>query len=316
MNGQGSFDLPTLKPLALLLTATMLMTGCSRKNNPILSTPSSGVSGLSMSIPQIDGSGAPDDRIFLSVRDNSNNPLTDFQLGNFSILEGGVPGVPYEVGKVNDPLFLALVIDRSGSMAITTDSAVTRNAAASAAAVALINALGATDNAALIEFDDQVQLKVDFTTDKSSLVNAINAGVPGGATAVYDAVNAGAQLLNGKPGRRLLLVLTDGEDNSSSSTLAECVEKVNNGGLSAFTVGLGLDAATNSTGVQALQQIASSTGGTYYNSSDGSDLTSVFLNILDRMNSLVYVKYRRRSKGEITVYVNYGPYTANAKKSF
>ncbi len=295
MKRHGRSTLATIKPLSVLLAAAMLATGCSRKNNPLLSTPPSGVSGLSISIPQIDGSGAPDDRIFLSVRDNSNSPLTDFQLGNFSILEGGAPGVPYEVGKVNDPLYLALVIDRSGSMGGPTGS---RTLAANAAATALINALGATDSAALVEFDHTVNLTVNFTTNKSALISAVNgyAGQLDGATAAYDGAVTGGQLLTGQPGRRLLLVLTDGEDNSSSSTLEQCIQKVNNGGLSAYTVGLGLDPATNAVGVDALQRIASATGGIYYSSSDGSDLTSVFLNILDRMNSLVYVKYRRRGR--------------------
>jgi VWFA-related protein len=279
--------------------------GCSRKSNALLSTPPAGVTALSLFIPQIDVKGA-DDRIFLSVLDGSLNPLTDFKLGDFSIVENGAPGIPSEVGRVNDPLSVMLVIDRSLSMTVGG-----REAAANTAASNFVDGLGAGDHAAIIEFNSKVEVTVDFTTDKSALKSVLVSGRSDGNTALYDATATGASHLNSRAGRRLLLVLTDGEDTASSRSIDEAILATNQEGLAVFPVGLGdgYDAA-------ALNKMASETGGSAFFSSDGSDLTNVFLTVLNRFNNLVYVKYRRRSKGMLKVYLNCGSLTASASKPF
>lgn len=292
----------------------LLLAGCSRKNNPLLSTPS-GVSSVSLEIPQIDSSKAPENRVFLSVRDGSSNPLTSFKLGDFSLLENGRPGVPAEAGLVTDTLYVVLVMDRSGSMAASAGGGLTRNQAANTAAVNLVNALGATDQMALVEFDSTVKLTVDFTSDKNALITAINAGTPGSATALYDGVFTGAGVLNRRAGRRLLLAMSDGADNSSSHSLQETIEHVNRIGVSAYTVSLGDD--LNAGDLQNYRMLAESTNGQTFSSSDGTNLSSIFLNILNKMADLVYVKYRKRSEsGTLTVYLNYGALTASATRRY
>jgi hypothetical protein len=283
---------PSAALLAVLLAA---LPACQRKNNPLLSPKPAGVTSANLFIPQIETLDAPNEKIFVAVVDGSGTPRTDFKLGNFTILEGGAPGVPYEVGRVSDPLSIALVIDRSGSMSGS------RTTAANNAAVALVNAMSGTDAMALIEFESEIRQISDFTTDKSRLTALINAGVASGGTALYDAVGAGAGTLNGRRGRKLLLVLT----------LDDAVRGVNGKGLSAYPVGLG-----DSFNAAALQQIADSTGASFFSSSTGSDLSSVFLSVLNRFNNLIYISYRRRSEGQLTVFLNYGDVTAKATKNF
>jgi VWFA-related protein len=293
---------PSAALLAVLLAA---LPACQRKNNPLLSPKPAGVTSANLFIPQIETLDAPNEKIFVAVVDGSGTPRTDFKLGNFTILEGGAPGVPYEVGRVSDPLSIALVIDRSGSMSGS------RTTAANNAAVALVNAMSGTDAMALIEFESEIRQISDFTTDKSRLTALINAGVASGGTALYDAVGAGAGTLNGRRGRKLLLVLTDGDDTASKGSLDDAVRGVNGKGLSAYPVGLG-----DSFNAAALQQIADSTGASFLSSSTGSDLSSVFLSVLNRFNNLIYISYRRRSEGQLTVFLNYGDVTAKATKNF
>ncbi|MCG3203457.1 MAG: hypothetical protein KCHDKBKB_00124 [Elusimicrobia bacterium] len=284
----------------------ILFIGCDRKNNPLLNYPGSGVSSVSLFIPQIDTQQASKDlnRIFVYVADNGGSPVTSFQLGNFSILEGGTPGIPFEVGNVTDPLYIVLAIDRSGSMAGSNTTA------ANAAAIDLINATASSDYMALIEFASEPSVTVDFTTSKATLISAVNAGVASGATSLYDATTKAADLLAGKNGRGLLIVLTDGEDTASSASLSGAVEAVNKKGLSAYMVGLGSGISSTT-----LDAIATQTGGISATSADGSGLSSIFLSILNRFNNLVYIKYRRHADGRIAVYLNYGSLTANASKA-
>lgn len=296
-------------PRVLLAAVMVANVGCHRKNNPLLNDPPAGVTSASLFIPQIDTRQSSEDinRVFVYVTDGVGSPLTSFRIGNFSILEAGAPGVPFEVGTVNDGLYIAIVIDRSGSMAGA------KTTATNAAAVNLVNAMSGTDQAALIEFSDSPSTTVGFTTNKTTLTNAINAGVASGSTSLYDSVKAGADLLRSQSGRRLLLVLTDGADTASTSTVEEAIDSVNSEGLSCYTVGLGTSGIDFEGDI--LQRIASDTGGTFNSSVDGSTLSAIFLGILQRFNNLVYIKYRRRNEGKISVFLNYGSITASAEKS-
>jgi len=277
--------------------------GCGERSNGILSDPPAGVTAVTLFIAQVDTSGTIVNRIFVFAEDQVGTVLSGFKIGNFSILEDGKVGVPFEVGPVLDPLYLALAIDRSGSMSGS------RTTAANAAAEDLINALDTADSAAIIDFESSVTVTVDFTADKGKLVTAIRAGVASGGTALYDAIDKSADLLKGQPGRRLLVVLTDGADTASSGSMGSAISTVNSNGLSAYTVGLG-------TGFEAaiLAEIANQTGGSFNSSAIGTDLTSIFLSILNRFNNLTYIKYRRRQSGQITVFLNYGNLTSKTQK--
>lgn len=285
------------------LALMVFFVGCDRKNNPLFGPVSSSVTSATLFIPQIDTSNSENSRIFVSAVDQSANPIGDFRLGNFDIFEGDSPGIPFNVGAVTEPLYLALVIDRSGSMSGSNETA------ANTAAISLINALGSTDSAAIIEFESTVRIVQNFTSDKTTLINVINAGVSSGATAVYDATTQGAQLLQNAAGRRLLLVLTDGDDNSSTNSVGSAINEVNSKGLSAYMVGLG-----TFINEAALQQIATETGGQYSSSLTGADLSTIFLGILNRFNNLTFIQYHRRSRGTIHVNLTYGGVRASAQK--
>ena len=292
-----------LMSVAMAVAVTVTGTGCRRVSDALLGGVDSNVTSVSMSIPQVDTQDNSVYRIFVSAVDQGGNPLVGLLMGNFSILENGGPGVPIDVSPVQEPLYVVLVIDRSGSMLGS------RTTAANTAAISLVNALAPNDYAALIEFSDTVNITSGFISDKTAMANFINAGVANGSTAVYDATVEGAKLLLGVHGRRMLLVLTDGDDNSSKLTVSDTIKNVNDRGLSANMVGLGGDA-----GGTALAQIASETGGVFAESITGADLTTIYLNILSRYQNLMAIRYRRRESGKITAYLNYGNLTASASK--
>src|SRR5687768_2865609 len=108
-------DAMVLKMKNLLALSVFLLglgpTGCRKDNkNPFLTTPASSVTSATLHVRQIDTADTPEERILVQVLSNAGIPITDFQLGNFSILEDGKPGVPYESGLANDPLSIALII--------------------------------------------------------------------------------------------------------------------------------------------------------------------------------------------------------------
>jgi hypothetical protein len=292
--------------------------GCTRDKDAVLKEPGGSVSSVTLTVPQIDTSNSPENKIFVSVADQGGSFITDFLLGNFSIVEGGTPSVPTKVYRSEDVLWVVIVLDKSGSMTLPTNLATTRMFEAIAGAKALVNALGDQDRCAVITFSSSIDTLVNFTTDKAALTSQLDTVTPGGGTPLRDATVRGAEMLSGISGRQLLVVLTDGDDQGSVlyGTPEQVAFHVNIKGASANMIGIGDTLSAD--GTAALTTIATETGGQAIFATSGSGLSPILLEILNRYNNLVAVEYRRRAGGtgtKVNVYLNYGALTAQGSKS-
>jgi Ca-activated chloride channel family protein len=284
----------------------LILSACAPVSTPELQALPSGTTSVTTRIVQVEVTDAPYYRLFVSVRDQLDAAHTAFKLGNFLVTEASRPVPSNEVGVVTDPLYAVLIIDRSGSMIGAGETA------SEAAGIDFVNNLPIGTSVALIEFASSPTTSVGFTTDKTTVTNAITAGTVDGSTAIYDAIKSGVDLLNTVTGRKLLVALTDGEDNSSDISVEGVIKAVNAGGLSANTVTLDTGGSIDTT---PMQNIASQTGGTYFATTNGTDLTAAFLDAIAVFNNLIYVKYRQRKTGDVKLYLNYGDLTATATKS-
>lgn len=98
----------------------------------------------------------------------------------------------------------------------------------------------------------------------------------GGATAYFDATSAGLSLLSGAANvRKIVVALTDGQDNSSAKTVTAVVDEAKAAGVPLYTVGFGTEFDVNEA---AMQQMAGDTGGEYKRV-EGADLTGLFAGI-------------------------------------
>lgn len=289
------------------LVSFLLLVGCGASNNPALLLASSGTTSVSLTVAQIDTTESPHNRIFVSVVDQSDNPIRDFRLGNFVIAENGRAGVPFEVGNVSDPLTVMLVLDRSGSMGGARETGL------EAAAQNFVNALANNDYVGIVDFASSASVVQDFTNDKSILNAKISASTSSGSTALYEGMKLGAEVLSGRKGRKMLLVITDGDNTVTGVSQEEAIQTANRAGLSAYVVGIGVGAGLSTETIRALSE---GTGATYFTSADASDLDPIFTEMISRFNNLVYIKYRRRSEGGITVYLNYPPLGTSGRKPF
>ena len=162
------------------------------------------------------------------------------------------------------PLRLGLVID-------TSDSVKDRLSFEQAAAIKFLEkvVVDRDDRAFVVGVNNSVLLVQDFTSDLMLASHAVNQLAPGGGTALWDAVAFAADKLASRPETqpvaRILVVISDGSDNSSSGTLKEAIASAQRGEVAVYTVGTRDDFGEGQqdfVGDHALRTLSELTGGT------------------------------------------------------
>ena len=169
--------------------------------------------------------------------------------GRFAFVEG-----VHQTGPVR-PTDLVFAVDTSGSMAGAPI------AAATAAGRRLLDAVGHTGRVGLVTFSDTAKVVRPLTADTDAVRAALAGLETHSGTALYDGIGLAVDtaLAGSDPGaRRIVVVLSDGADTSSASTLAALTHRLRGAGVEVDAVGL-----ESSPSFQAapLREIASATGG-------------------------------------------------------
>ncbi|OFW22444.1 MAG: hypothetical protein A3H27_13850 [Acidobacteria bacterium RIFCSPLOWO2_02_FULL_59_13] len=227
------------------------------------------------------------------VTDNRNRFITNLTKEDFQIFEEKRRQEILSFSRETDlPLRIGLLIDTSNS--IRDRFAFEQRAAADFLGVLL---RPSKDKAFLGSFDSMAELVLDFTDDLGQLVGAIDALRPGGGTALYDAIYYGARdrLLDEAPlttnTRRALVVLSDGEDNSSRHTRQQALELAQRAEVIVYTI------STNIRGLQMpgdkiLQLFSEETGGRFFQPFNWEDLDDAFQEINAELRSQYSISYR------------------------
>jgi VWFA-related protein len=146
------------------------------------------------------------------VTDRTGAAVEGLRLEDFEIEEGGEQRQPERLYPAEQvALLIGLAVDSSGSMWPLWDQ--TR----SAALYFLDGALRPRDRAFLVDFDSRLRLMQAATGDRQELAWALERVEPHGGTALYDSMLFSLLQYEGEPGRRALIVLTDGVDSESRS---------------------------------------------------------------------------------------------------
>lgn len=173
----------------------------------------------------------------------------------FSVYENGKLQPITSFRHEDVPVAMGIVIDNSGSMREKRDKVNT-------AALNLVRASNPEDQVFVVNFNDDYYLDQDFTNSLPKLKQALEKVESRGGTALYDALVASADYLKGaKLQKKVLFVVTDGEDNGSRENLEEAVERLQQeNGPTVYAIGL-LGQEKERTARRALQVIAERTGG-------------------------------------------------------
>jgi Ca-activated chloride channel family protein len=198
--------------------------------------------------------------LYATVVDSHQRLVTSLQKQDFTVYENNVKQTISSVGQEDVPVSLAVLIDNSGSMA-------QKRAAVNRAAIDLIQASNPQDEAFIVNFSDEAFLDQDFTSNINLLRQGLSHIDSQGGTALYDAVIAAADHLAKRAThpKQVILIITDGEDNSSSATLAETVRRVQDlNGPIVYSIGLLFsesDHTQSRRAHKALQTLSDDTGG-------------------------------------------------------
>ncbi len=197
--------------------------------------------------------------LYATVLDQKQRIVNTLTREAFTVYEDGKPQTITSFRREDIPVSLGIVIDNSGSMRRS-------RTAVNQAAINLVRASNPQDEVFIVNFNDEFWLDQDFTSDVGKLKEALERIEARGGTALYDALIASADHLkkNAKLGKRVLLVVTDGEDNQSAATLEQAILRVqDNEGPTVYTIGI-LDDEAKKRAKRALKAIAEQTGGIHY----------------------------------------------------
>jgi len=234
----------------------------------VLLLPVSAQSRPRLNINNVNTTDFPSLELLVSVENEVGAAGEDFEVTDFAVTVNDKPVTVTDVSQVieeNLPISVILVIDTSESMS----GAPLENTLASVRVFQ--ESLRPVDEVALVGFNSQPELLLDFTTDREALLLALEEVQVQGRTALYDAVAFAAETATrASHPRRFILFLTDGQEFGDLSTnLPEAgITIAEQNGTTFFTIGIGYVDETY------LQTVAQRTNGTYFNYANSLNMLS------------------------------------------
>jgi VWFA-related protein len=197
--------------------------------------------------------------LHVTVRNRRGDLVTNLDRQAFTVYENGKQQ-PISIFRKDDvPVSVGLLIDNSGSMRAVRH-------AAEVAALAFADASNPDDELFVINFADKPRLDVAFTSDRAVLERGIARVDAIGGTALRDAVAQAERYLRerGSRDRRVLLIITDGNDNESAVSLNDVVQAAQQRDVVIYAIGLFGHAEPSRAGRHALDALAEHSGGRAY----------------------------------------------------
>jgi Ca-activated chloride channel family protein len=223
-----------------------------------------------------------------TVTDKDGKLVTSLSRQAFRAYEDGKEQQLKFFRREDVPVSMGIIIDNSASMK-------NKRQKVDAAAEALVNASNRQDEVFLINFDDGVYRDVDFTSDLAKLSQGLGKIDCKGGTAMRDALLNGIRYAKakGKHDKKVLVVVTDGDDTMSEATLDEVLREAQQQEILIYAVALlaeeERDAAKRAR--QALDQITRVTGGHVWYPKDPSEVSRIALQVAHDIRNQYILAY-------------------------
>jgi VWFA-related protein len=223
------------------------------------------------------------------VHDKAGRFVPDLTAGDVTVLEDGVPQAltyfrPAAGGDDKIPLSIVLVLDASGSMKPNVGFL-------QEAAIGFVRKLEDVDQALVVSFNESIKGSADFSGDVSRLEDFVDALQPWGGTSLYDAIHYALGRVKDQPGRKALVVFSDGDDTTSSLQQRDAVDYARAVEATIYCVGIQGGGPGGGAPRGFLKKIAQETGGQFFFPDRVGDLIKVFAQISDELHNHYALAY-------------------------
>ena len=210
---------------------------------------------------------------------------------DIEVLEDGVPqDVSYfreaaGAGAERIPLSVAMVLDCSGSMRHNTRFL-------QEGALAFVNKLEEIDSALVVSFNESIKGSAEFTGDSGRLEQFVEGLEAWGGTSLYDALHYGLERIKGQPGRKAIIVFSDGADTTSSMKEQEVVDYARSVEATVYSIAIRGESGLLARSPRGfLRHIAQETGGQFFFPDKVGDLIKIFAGISDELHNHYLLAY-------------------------
>jgi Ca-activated chloride channel homolog len=220
---------PQKTPSAPASSATPGSAGQASGSSGAAQSPDSADSGVFIFHKQVD-----EVLLHATVVDDKQHIVTNLDKGDFSVYEDGHQQTITSFRHEDIPVAMGIVVDNSGSMR-------EKRQKVNAAALNLVRSSNPNDEVFIVNFNDEYYLDQDFTSNINKLKAGLEKIEARGGTALYDAVVASADHLKkeAKLEKKVIFVVTDGDDNESSESLEQAVRRLQaENGPTVYSIGI------------------------------------------------------------------------------
>lgn len=224
----------------------------------------------------------------VSVFDKQGRIVHGLPRSAFTVYEDSAPQEIKVFRQEDVPVSLGLVVDTSTSMR-------DKRELVNRAAVAMVEASNPQDEVFVINFNEEPVVTQDFTSDTRKLESALRKLGSSGETAMRDALVLGLDYLRRRAGKdkKVLVVVTDGEDNSSIQTLPRLIESAQHNDVILYAVGLlGAEQPESAARARAaLEELTLATGGRSWFPADVAEIGRITPEIAHEIRNQYVIGY-------------------------
>jgi len=222
-------------------------------------------------------------QVIATVTDGAGHFVTGLPKSAFHIEEDGKPQTILHFGAEDVPLELIVACDVSGSMT----PAMTR---LKSAVKEFLGAVPTRDQVTLLGFNDSIFPLTRRQVDPLERMKAVDRLAPWGATALYDVILRGVDMLGKQPGRRAMVVFSDGEDQGSHSAITDVERRLQASDVTLYMIGQGRGVEVEALKA-IMQRLVEPTGGRPLFTDNIDQLHLAFSELLEELSNQYLLGY-------------------------
>lgn len=257
--------------------------------------------------------------LYATVTDTNGRLMPGLGREDFEVLDDGKPQSISVFSSEQQSITVVVMLDTSGSMTPNIDLV-------KQGAEQFFLRLLPGDRGQLGDFNDKVQMLSEVTGDRDELIAALQRVDFGNPTRLWDGVEAGLDSLQGLEGRRVVLVFTDGSDNSSKVGFGQIMDRARTEEVMVYAIGLrGEEPGPYGQPMRTrpdrnLRRIADETGGGYFELDERAQLTSTFTRVSEELHSQYIIGFSPQARDgrlhKLELRVKRPGMVARARKSY